>query len=167
MILAYLLAAELLAVRLLPPSPSLIVPAERTPIAREDVRGVLAEGHRRAIGREASRSRLAMGVALVRWENGWGREVFGNNLGNVGPERGRQRFLLRDGGYYQRFASAEEGAEALWSRLAAWCPGALQYFDAGMPIEAGAGLRRCGYHRTDERYGRALRSLYWQAIRGT
>ncbi len=166
MVFAYLLAAQLLAAQLFPPPPSLIVSAERTPIAVDALRGVLLEGHRRALGREPSRCRLAMGLALVRYENGWGRQVFWFNLGNVGPTRGQVRFLLRDGGYYARFASAEEGAAALWSRLAAWCPGALQYFDAALPLEAGMGLRRCGYHRTDARYGLALKALFGQALSG-
>lgn len=160
MLFGPLLAAYLLAASAFPFTPNAIVPAERTPVVLAELPSLLAAGHVQALGRRPSRARLAMAVALVRLENGNGREVFGFNLGNLGPARGAPRSLMRDGGYYQAFASPIEGAAALWSRLAAWCPGALRYFDAGMAREAGDGLRRCGYHRMDQRYGEALRQLY-------
>lgn len=137
---------------------------ERTPITELELVDRLEAGHRAALGTAPRRTRLLIAWAVVAYENARGAKVYGHNLGNVGPLRGDARFLLRDGGYYQLFASFDDGAAAFWTRLQAWCPGALQHFDAGDPEGAAAGLRRCGYHRTGAGYERSVRSLYFEAV---
>lgn len=160
-----LLLASVLSFSVVPSTP-VIRSAERTPLSSLEIHQALDAGHVLARRRPASRSRLAMAWALVSYENARGRSVFDFNLGNVGPaSRGAPRHLLRDGGYYASFPSPIAGATALWTLLAARCSGALRYFDAGMALEAGAALGRCGYHRTDPaRYGEALRQLYGEAL---
>jgi hypothetical protein len=135
-----------------------MVVAIATPIAEVDILAVL----RRTAG-HAPRNRVLMAWALVALENARGRKVYGNNLGNVGPGKGKPRFKLRDGGYYQAFATPRDGAVRLWAVLTR-CSAAMASADAGDGLGAARSLRRCGYHRTDpSRYGGALRSLYWEA----
>lgn len=143
------------------PAPSLIVEARATPLGEAALFSVLE----RTAGR-VSRQRVLFVWALVALENARGSKVFNGNLGNVGPSSRRaRRFLLRDGGYYQAFASPRAGAVRLWQVLNR-CSAAMASFDAGDGMAGATSLRRCGYHRTDpKRYGAALRSLYWEASR--
>ena len=113
----------------------------------------------------ASHRQVLMTWALVELENGRGRAIFGNNLGNVGPTtRQAPRFRLRDGGFYESFPTPHAGATKLWAVLGR-CSAAMASADAGDGLGTARALRRCGYHRTDPaRYGSALRSLYREAV---
>lgn len=140
------------------------VAAVRTPIGEKSVLDVLDRAHVEVARSRAPRARLLMVWSLVALENGRGKKVFGNNLGNLGDAtRTKPRFKLRDGGYYQAFPTPAAGAARLWTVLRR-CKAAMAAFDAGDGGQAGLALRRCGYHRTDPGlYGASLRSLYREA----
>ena len=140
---------------------SVLVSARATPLREAEILAILA-----ATNPRAPQNQILMLWAIVALENGRGRYVSNNNLGNVGPvSRRAPRFRLRDGGYYEAFPSVDASARRLWSVLRR-CSAAMANADAGDGLGVARSLRRCGYHRTDpSRYGAALVSLYREALR--
>ena len=140
-------------------------PTVRTPMTRTELIGALREGHLQVFGRLPSNNRLAMAWGQVAFENGHGKFVYNNNLGNVGATASDQPtyFNKGDGHWYRHHDTAVSGAAAYWEVIKR-CQPALQRFDQGNPSEAARWLKRCNYFEADlDVYTRGFTTLFYLA----
>lgn len=115
-------------------------------------------------GKHPSPSRLAMGVAMVWFENGHGRKLYNWGMGNIGAGE-HEPYYVVGGSRFAVRASPALGARAYWDHLRERCSLALSTFDYGDTDVVSARLAACGYHRTPVPiYARGLRGLYWEAL---
>lgn len=135
-----------------------------TPLSQEHLVLVLEASHTRVFGVPPKATKLAMGWAQVSLENGRGKYIFNNNIGNIGPlKKGHEDFYNHLGhrGYpYRSFKTIEEGADAYW-RTIKKCRAAVLMFDTGDPWQAAKALKSCNYYMAPlEEYNKNLSSLY-------
>ena len=134
-----------------------------TPVSQEQLVFVLEASHNRVFGKPPRASKLAMGWAQVSLENGRGKYIYNNNIGNIGPVRKSQDYYnhLGSRGYpYRSFKTLEDGADAYW-KVVKKCQVAVQAFDSGDPWQAAKALKSCNYYKAPlEDYNKNLSSLY-------
>ena len=134
-----------------------------TPLSQEQLVLVLEASHIRVFGVPPKATKLAMGWAQVSLENGRGKFVYNNNIGNIGPVRKSQDYYnhLGSRGYpYRSFKTLEDGADAYW-KVVKKCQVAVQAFDSGDPWQAAKALKSCNYYKAPlEDYNKNLSSLY-------
>ena len=137
----------------------------RTPVTRTQLLSVLRDSHQSVFGFLPTTQRLAMAWAQVALENGQGKYVYDNNVGNVAPYRADQPFyIVNKNTKYRAFDTLEEGAGEYW-HVVGGCKGALAAFDAGQPSTASQRLQKCGYFEADiEPYTNGMKSLYNEAV---
>lgn len=135
-----------------------------TPISQEQLVHVLEASHVRVFGFAPKLTKLTMGWAQVSLENGRGKYVYNNNIGNIGPlKKGNEDFYNHLGhrGYpYRSFKTMADGADAYWHTIKK-CRAAVAAFDAGDPWQAAKSLKSCNYYMAPlEDYNKNLSSLY-------
>lgn len=160
-----------------PIAPPRIVDRVLTPLSEAALRDALSRGHEKQFGVPPSTERLACAWAHVAHENGRGRAVYCNNLGNITafggwpgsyyvirvPERVQKNpdvwreIDMR----FRAHATPEDGAADYWSVMSRRYSAALALFDQGQAHEAALELGARGYYTAHvEPYARGVESLY-------
>jgi hypothetical protein len=135
-----------------------------TPLSQEQLVIVLEASHVRVFGTVPKPTKLAMGWAQVSLENGRGKYIYNNNIGNIGPSKKSQQDFYHHLGHrgypYRSFKTIEEGADAYW-RTIKKCRVAVRAFDVGDPWQSAKALKSCNYYMAPlESYNKNLSSLY-------
>lgn len=136
-----------------------------TPIDAVELARVLRASHQHVFDRPVTDNGLAMAWAQVAFENAGGRVSYNHNLGNVCSGTGTSgEPYFRLGRYrFRSFDSFDDAADAYW-RVIKKCSPALRSFNAGLPHDAAARLKRCRYYEADEElYSKNLSMLFYQA----
>lgn len=136
-----------------------------TPLSEVELAKILHASYQNVFEKFPTNITLAHGWAQIAFENGSGKKIFNNNIGNLGANK-NQKYYLVAGSRFQSFDSLHEGAKAYWQFLNKRCQMALKFFKTGHTNLASNYLKRCGYYRVDEEfYTQNLISLRNKAIK--
>lgn len=147
-------------------NPDLKVKKVSTPISEKELAKALCDSHMERYGSLPNKNKLAVAWAHVGLENGRGKKVWNNNLGNQGPFTMQQKYYhhLKRGWPYRSFNDFNESASSYW-RIIEKCSMAGSAFSMGNPDAASQSLKRCNYYSSSaEDYTRSLTSLYYEAV---
>lgn len=139
---------------------SLKEPKVLTPLSQIEIVNALRNSYIELTGKKPSSKRLAMAWAQVAFENGHGKSIYNNNLGNIGPGRTEVFYHHSSITCYRSFDSNIEGGKAYWN-VVSRCSGANRSFDTGHPRDVAIYLKGCGYYTADtDLYANSLLYLY-------
>ncbi len=122
----YLVAFALMAL-----PPNMRQPSVVTPIDRPALVEAMRAGHVAEFGREPSKSRLGMGMAVVLHEGALRHSVC-RNLGNIGAGNG-QAYCRTGPSRYRAFATFGASSHAFWHHFATRCRGGIDAVRRGQP----------------------------------
>lgn len=145
--------------------PNFKVTKVHTPVDHIKIFEVLCKSHKKINNKKPNDNRLSMAWAQISLENGRGKKIWNNNLGNQGPHHVKQKYYLhlRNGWPYRSFDDLDESGISYW-RIINRCSSALQAFDAGDVNTAALYLKKCNYYGSDaESYTKTLKNLYYEA----
>lgn len=153
-----------------------------TPLSEDDLRRVLLDGHRIALGSDPSPERLACAWAQCALEHARGKAIYCNNIGNVSafggwpghhyvipchervsknPDRWELKRMR-----FRAHATPQQGAADYWRLLQARYASVLEMFDAGDARGAALRLGELNYYTAHEsQYAANMASLYREARR--
>lgn len=157
------------------------LPRLHTPLTRAELRSAIVEGHRFALGFEASPERIACALAMLCEEHANGEAIWNHNIGNIDATsgwdgdtfdlaadevlRGTRVVVTKS---LRAYSDACHGAAGYWVELALerrFAP-VLVAFDRGDPGGAAAALKAGGWYTGSEtEYAAAMVALYREVAR--
>lgn len=137
----------------------------QTSITESELVNLLQRTHHIVFNTKISNNKLAMAWAQVALENGRGKFVYNNNIGNVGTFTNNQFFYKVNKHRYRSFETLDEGAIAYW-RVIKRCYTANILFDSTDVFAAAKALKNCKYYEADyNHYSNSMNKLYKHALK--